>query len=103
MLAIATMVSSRISESWAESARMVVKRPIVTGVHRLEHIEGFFAPHFPDDDAVGRMRRLFAPGRAARPQSCLLCSAAGFKPNNVVLLNGSSAASSMVMMRCHLE
>ena len=52
-LAIATIVSRRYSASRGLLAWIVVKTPVVAGIHRLQHVERFFAADLADDDAVG--------------------------------------------------
>ena len=72
MPVIDTMFSMRASASRGVFAWTVVKRAVVTGVHRLQHVERFAATHFADDDAVG------AHAQALRTRSRCVTGAAAF-------------------------
>ena len=52
-LLIATMDSSLDSASRGSVRVNCRHGTFVTGVHGLQHVEGFFSTHFADDDAVG--------------------------------------------------
>ncbi len=51
-LAIATIVSRRYSASRGAVGVNRGQAAVVTGIHRLEHVERFFAADLADDDAI---------------------------------------------------
>ena len=53
MPAMPIMFSSRVSASRGLLAWIVRHRAVMAGVHRLQHVERFFAAALADDDAVG--------------------------------------------------
>ena len=101
MPTISTIVSMRASVSRGPLEWMVQIDQLVTGVHRLEHVQGRGSRTSPTTMRSGRMPEASSsPGRGCRRRPCPRCrpvsTRAGARgPGGVV----GSAASSMVTMR----